>query len=103
MNALGLLARYGQVKPDQLTDVMVRELLPMAGINVDVNSEVTRTVIETLKGGDINVLADLVSRPDMLPRVASAIMGPTSLKLPVYRYCGHCGRPNLYEIEVPIN
>lgn len=98
LKALSLLTKYGTLRVDDLTVSIVQDIADSLGFEIIADQRTLDAVVVLLRSADIDGLADLASKPEVLARVAQFFMRAEPQSHEVIRVCNHCGNFNIYEV-----
>lgn len=89
MPLMGLMTK----RIDQLVDEDLTNILGVVAPGATLTEELKTTVFSMLRAENVNAVADILSRPDLVQRLAVAVTTPPVAG--VVRECGHCHNFNL--------
>lgn len=94
-----LLFKYGNHTVGDLTAEVIVDIAQAFGITAKVTNETVADVVALLRASDIDKLADLMGRPEVLPKVMEMIQGTPEPTSEIVRKCRHCNKFNHYTLE----
>lgn len=99
LKALSLLSKYGTLKTADLTVEILQDIATALAFDLTVDDKVLGLVTSLLRENDIDGLADLLGKPEILAKMTQFFTGeqePPARE--VIRVCNHCGNFNVFEV-----
>lgn len=91
MKVAGLFGK----KPSELTNEQVSDLLRTFAPDIEYSDSLKELALKVLQDADVDTVADIMGRPDVLKSLALVVVPPPPSGL--LRACGHCGEINLID------
>lgn len=97
--AISKLAKYGELKADELTVDVVKDIVNTLGLQIHVSDDVITNIVKAMAEDSIDTVADLLNNPGTFTKIAN-FMKPEGQTFVLYKICEYCGQPNRYEVKL---
>lgn len=86
------LLKYASLTTDMLTPVIVADIArTLTSKPIDVDNKLFTEVVEALKSDDVDRLADIAQKPELISRLKNLVDKQSSLIDDNMTICPHCG------------